>query len=87
MPKLSALCLDWCERNLDELTDLRLVREEGLVLELLRRVIASGKLTFRLCLVFKQSGHDAIEEALAGVDLIDGLPGPMTPKVAQNRMW
>jgi len=83
IPPLSETVLNWLACHPDSIIDLRPVKEERLVLALLHRIISKGRLDFRLAKVFQECGHEEIESALAHADLLDGIPGPMTPKVSK----
>jgi hypothetical protein len=84
VPKLVNLCLDRLANNLDTLHDVSAIRDEALCAALLHRIIARGKLTFRLARIFQQCGHADIEEALETANLFDALPGPTDPKLSHN---
>jgi hypothetical protein len=47
--------------------------EEGLAVRLLGLILQRGKLDYRICRVFMASGHPALADAVAGLNLFDGL--------------
>lgn len=47
--------------------------DEGLAVRLLGLILQRGKLDYRLCRVFMEAGHPALRDAVAGLNLYDGL--------------
>jgi hypothetical protein len=48
--------------------------DEHLAVSLLRRVMANGRLDYRLACLFRDAGHDAIRDAIASLDLLEAMP-------------
>ncbi len=71
-PSLVDLALAAIADNCASLVDIRGV-DEGLAVRLLGLILQRGKLDYRLCRVFIDAGHPALAEAVAGLNLFDGL--------------
>ena len=73
VPPLTMLCLDALASKPEVIYDLGGTAEH-LALELLYKVLAAGRLDYRLACVFRDSGHDCIAEAMRGIDLLAAVP-------------
>lgn len=73
VPPLTELALDKLAEHPDAIVSLRCVADHLLV-GLLYRIMQRGKLDYRLACVFRDAGHDEITEAIAGLDLLAGMP-------------
>lgn len=47
---------------------------EHLAIDLLYKVMAAGRLDYRLACVFRDAGHDCITEAMSSLDLLSAVP-------------
>ncbi|CAM9649096.1 unnamed protein product [Chrysoparadoxa australica] len=71
-PKLQSLCLSCIAANSEALVDLSGL-DFGVTIAILQEVMRRQKLTVPLVEVFRESGHDEITRALAGLDLVNGV--------------
>ena len=70
---LTDLALDSLANNPESITDLSGTAEH-LAIALLQRLFTSSRLNYRLAILFRESGHESIREAMSGLDLLAAIP-------------
>ena len=73
IPELTELALETLARHPDRIYDLRGTAEH-LACDLLIKIMKRGLLTHRLAIIFRDSGHDSIREAMSQLDILAGIP-------------
>lgn len=73
VPQLTQLVLDLMARKPKLVVDLAGI-DEHLAVDLLARIMRAGRLDFRLACVFRNSGHEAIRDAINSLDLVAAVP-------------
>ena len=73
VPALTDLALDTLAAHPESIYDLQWTAEH-LAISLLYKVMKLGRLDYRLAIVFRDSGHQSIREAIESLDLLAGMP-------------
>ena len=73
VPPLAELALEALAARPEGLVDLRCTAEH-LVINLLEKLVRSGRFDYRVACVFRDAGHPRVTEFIEGLALLDAMP-------------